>query len=247
MPGMKGFELLEEAGSRYPDLKRVLITAYDVRDYMHMAKRHDVGNIMTKTTPFNFTEIESLVSSLLTDDIFGIDKYIGTPTQHCTIAHADQIEPCIERVLESFEDEAVRRKFRLGLGEIVINAFFYGAKDGDGSRKEQWDMEGRVPEGQEVEIAWGVDGGKSGIAVRDRKGKLTKREILHWLDRNSTKTDKGLAIGILDEHGKGLFITRETVDRVIVNIARNRQTEVIMLNYRDGLYNGHRPLWIQEV
>jgi hypothetical protein len=54
-------------------------------------------------------------------------------------------------------------------------------------------------------------------------------------------------MGILDEHGKGLFITRESIDRFIVNIKRNKKTEIVMLNYNDGLYDGYRPLWIQEL
>ncbi len=54
MPRMKGFELLNEVRESYPDIKRVLITAYNVEDYFELAMQHDVGNIFVKTTPFNF-------------------------------------------------------------------------------------------------------------------------------------------------------------------------------------------------
>lgn len=57
MPGMKGFELIREVRKLYPEMKSALITAYDVRDYINMAKHYDIGNIITKTTPFNFDEV----------------------------------------------------------------------------------------------------------------------------------------------------------------------------------------------
>jgi hypothetical protein len=75
---------------------------------------------------------------------------------------------------------------------------------------------------------------------------LTKEEVLYWLERNATKDEDGISIGLLDEHGKGLFISRETIDRFIVNIKRGHTTEIVMLNYKEGLYDGYRPLWIQE-
>ncbi|MBN1578924.1 MAG: response regulator, partial [Chitinispirillaceae bacterium] len=54
MPGMKGFDLLREVRTGYPTIKRVLITAYNVEDYLEMALKYDIGNIFVKTTPFNF-------------------------------------------------------------------------------------------------------------------------------------------------------------------------------------------------
>jgi hypothetical protein len=81
----------------------------------------------------------------------------------------------------------------------------------------------------------------------DQKGLLTKKDVLFWLERNTTKGADGLSVGLLDAHGKGLFITRESIDRFIVNVKRGRRTEIVMLNYSEGLYDGYRPLWIQEL
>jgi hypothetical protein len=81
----------------------------------------------------------------------------------------------------------------------------------------------------------------------DQKGLLSKKDVLFWFERNTTKGDDGLSVGILDDHGKGLFITRESIDRFIVNIKRKSKTEIVMLNYKEGLYDGYRPLWIQEI
>jgi CheY-like chemotaxis protein len=247
MPGMKGFELLSEAGHRYPAMRRALITAYDVRDYLSMAKKHDIGNIITKTTPFNFNEIRILVRNIMTGDIFGLERYIGAPVTRREIRRADEIETIVMEIADSMDEPDHKRKFRQALGEIVVNAFFYGARDERGDMKDTWQFDGELAKDKEIVVCWGNDREKSGVSVTDRKGKLTKKEILYWLERNTTKGADGLSLGLMDEHGKGLYIARETIDRFIVNVQRSVRTEVVMVNYKRGLYDGHRPLWIQEL
>jgi hypothetical protein len=247
MPGMKGFELLAETGKRFPAIKRALITAYDVRDYLNLAKIHDIGNIITKSTPFNFNEVRTLVSNIITGDIFGLDKYIDAPVDKKMISRAAQIEKVILEISSSMKEPEHKRKFRQALGEIVINAFFYGARDEKGDKKDTWEFNAESPPGMEIEVLWGEDQEKAGVSVTDRKGKLTKKDILYWIERNTVRNGNGLSPGLMDSHGKGLFIAREIIDRLIINIKRGERTEVVMLNYRKGLYDGHRPLWIQEL
>lgn len=54
MPEMKGFDLLKEIKERFPLIKRVLITAYNVEDYLNLALKYDIGNIFVKTAPLIF-------------------------------------------------------------------------------------------------------------------------------------------------------------------------------------------------
>ena len=115
-----------------------------------------------------------------------------------------------------------------------------------GDRKSEWDFEVELADDEKVIVSWGIDEEKSGGAVTDQKGRLKKKDVLYWLERNTTKGSNGLSHGLFDEHGKGLFITRETIDRLIVNIKRDTSTEVVMLNYLEGLFDGYRPLWIHE-
>jgi len=65
MPGMKGFDRLNIVRERYPSVKRMLITAYNVEDYLELALKHDIGNIFAKTAPFNFQEISTTIRNLL--------------------------------------------------------------------------------------------------------------------------------------------------------------------------------------
>jgi CheY-like chemotaxis protein len=242
MPGMKGFELLNEASRLYPALKTALITAYDVHDYLYLAKNYNIGNIITKTTPFNFTELALLVRNIVSGDIFGLERYLDAEFKSLRISHSRDIESVITAVID-----AHRRKFRQALGEILINAVYYGARRERGDKKSLWKIDVALKPDEEVIVSWGTDAEKTAISVLDQKGRLTKREVLYWLERNTTKDEDGVTIGLLDEHGKGLFITRETIDRLIVNIQRGSRTEMILLNYLNDTYTGHRPLWIQEV
>jgi CheY-like chemotaxis protein len=247
MPGMKGFELLQEVRKLYPDLKSALITAYDVRDYINMAKNYDIGNIITKTTPFNFDEVRLLVRNIITEDIFGLDHYVNGATHSTAITTSARIDEVIQTVVAFMPTSRHQRKFRQALNEIIINAVYYGAKQERGDRKEIWPTDLLLTPQEEVVVSWGSDDEKIGVAVMDQKGLLTKHDVLYWLERNTTKGEDGLSVGLLDDHGKGLFITRESIDRFIVNIKRGQRTEIVMLNYKEGLYDGYRPLWIQEL
>ena len=247
MPGMKGFELIKKVKQLYPMMKSALITAYDVRDYINMAKNYDIGNIITKTTPFNFEEVRLLVRNIITEDIFGLEHYVKCPVNSMTIKSSSEIEQAIQKIVNAMSNARHKRKFRQALNEIIINAVYYGAKRERGDRKELWPIDVNLSPSEEVLVSWGTDDEKVGVSVMDQKGLLAKKDVLYWLERNTTKGEDGLSVGLLDDHGKGLFITRESIDRFIVNIKRGSKTEIVMLNYKEGLYDGYRPLWIQEL
>ena len=247
MPGMKGFELLDKASMKYPDLKRVLITAYDVRDYIHLAKNYNIGNIISKTTPFNFHEIQTLLNNILTGEIFGLDRYISGRIYHTKVRSDMEIEKINNNIISKIQNARHIKTFKQALCEIVINAVFYGARDESGDNKPNWKTNVFLDENEEILIDWGSDKEKNGISVTDQKGRLSKKNILYWLERNMTRRENGLLKGLSDNHGKGLFITREFVDRLIINIEPRKKTEIVMINYYTGLYNGHKPIWIQEL
>ena len=76
MPKMKGFELLEKVRAEFPGVKRALITAYNVDNYLRLALKHDIGNIIPKTVPFNLNDVERVVENLLTEDFFNLSKEV---------------------------------------------------------------------------------------------------------------------------------------------------------------------------
>ncbi len=248
MPRMKGFELLKIVESRYPSIKRALLTAYSVEDYIDLALEHGISNIITKTTPFNFDEFLSIINKLANGRILGIEEYLAPNTiiNRFSVTDPKKIHEYAALPIKSLNTPRLNRNFEMVMVELLNNAVYYGIKDMDPEYKENWKDDFILSKG-EVEVAFGCDSEKSAIAVRDNGGKLTKSKVLYWLSRQMLRDNSGLPVGLYDIHGRGLFISREYVDRLIVNLVRGKATEIISMIYHNDIYKGHKPLLINEI
>ncbi len=249
MPRMKGFELLHEVKKSYPAIKRVLITAYNVEDYFELAMEQDVGNIFVKTTPFNFKELSTILQNLLTNDIFGADRYMHENFKRhmFSVARGDALQQNADEVINSLPAGVETKKLELVLVELLTNAIFYGIRGESPERKETWDHEFELSENEAIQIQVLWDDKKYAISINDRGGRLKKQDVLYWLHRQIGKDEQGLPIGIMDSHGRGLFIARKYIDRLLINIATNERTEIIIINYYNEAYSGFKPLYINEI
>ncbi len=249
MPRMKGFELLKIVHDQYPNVKRALITAYDIEDYLALALEYDIGNIIAKTTPFCFDEVKRVVNSLLTEDIFGLEAHLdpATQIQREKIVSPDQIDPLALKVALQAGNQVLTNRIRLTVVELVTNALFYGARKADGEQKELWEKSFVVADDEAVEVCWGSDPNRFGVLIADPFGRLTKRTVLYWLARQTTQDEAGLPVGVFDSHGRGLFITRANVDRLLINVASGRRTEIIAIMHTGRMPKGSKPLYINEI
>jgi CheY-like chemotaxis protein len=251
MPGMKGFELLAKVRQSYPHIKRLLITAYNVEDYLELALNYDVGNIFAKTAPFNFLELSTNISNLLTNNIFGAEQYFKPAellgSKSMSLCCSDQIPEVAHQTVAFLPEQAQRKKVELVIVELLTNALFYGARNESPEDKSLWDHEFRLDSKQAIELKALYDEQKYAIAITDQGGKLSKQDVLYWLNRQTSRDDSGMPVGILDTHGRGLFIARRYIDRFIINIDRRRKTEMIIINYFSSIYKGYKPLYINEL
>ncbi len=249
MPGMRGFELLRIVRERWPDTKRMLITAYNVEDYIELAMEHDVGNIFVKTSPFNFDELRTTVANLLSGDIFGLHRYFGEDaTSHSFMVEpGSDLEMQAQRALDLLPASARSELFRLAITEILVNAVFYGAGNFTSENRDTWPKTATFAEGQKVGVTVMFDRRMGGVGITDTGGRLSKRDILYWLNRQVSRDGRGRPLGAFDNHGRGLFMSRRFIDRLVINIAPARQTEVLALNYLDRTVEGHKPLYINEL
>ncbi|MBD3243130.1 MAG: response regulator [Chitinivibrionales bacterium] len=249
MPKMKGFELLAKVREQYPDTKRMLITAYNVEDYFELAMKYDVGNIFVKTSPFGFAELSATIQNLLTGNIFGLERYFpaDAPISKLTVKSGENLHADACRVMDLLPAGAHDQKLELVLVEILTNAVFYGVRQEAPDDRGSWKHEFELSDGEAVEVSVMCDDEKYGISIVDPGGRLKKSDILYWLNRQVSTDERGLPMGVFDTHGRGLFIARRYIDRLIVNIDRNRRTEVIVLNYHGQLYEGYKPLYINEI
>jgi anti-sigma regulatory factor (Ser/Thr protein kinase) len=150
-------------------------------------------------------------------------------------------------IVTFFGDESEVNRLELVIVELLTNALFYGVRDEDPDRKELWDHDFILPEESAVNVTVAKDTEKYGISVSDNGGKLRREDVLYWLNRQISRDKDGLPLGLYDTHGRGLFIARKYIDRLIVNIDQARRTEVIMINYFSKNISGYKPLYINEI
>jgi DNA-binding NarL/FixJ family response regulator/anti-sigma regulatory factor (Ser/Thr protein kinase) len=245
MPGMKGYELLRQVKQKYPGIKTALITAYNTDDYVRMAKENGISNIIVKSTPFNFDEFNSVVHSLVTENIFGLANYLLPDyriVSQYVLNGSAQIGETEEKILAEISKFYKPEPFvQILLEELITNAVYHAPVDNKGQVKYKKHSDVALEDGEMVRIVLGIDSEKYGVSVTDTSGKLTKETVLYRIDRHVHDE------GILDESGRGLHISRLYADRLIINIKKNQATEVIFLNYIDKKYKGYKPLYINEL
>jgi CheY-like chemotaxis protein len=250
MPGMKGFDLLKIISERWPSTKRVLITAYNVEDYLELAMSHDVGNIFAKTIPFNFQELSMILETLLSEDIFGIEQYFETGTttpKKYLVKNGNALEVAAQEIVSGLPQVDRSNKIELVLVEILANAIFYGVRQEAADKKNTWNYNFSLSDEQAIIVTSIQDSEKFAISILDKGGRLKKNDVLFWLHRQLHIDENGLPIGVFDSHGRGFFIAREYIDRMIINIDKNKQTEIIIMNYFYDTYKGFKPLYINEL
>jgi len=242
MPEMMGYELLSQIRIRYPRTKTALITAWSIEDFIRNILEHNIGNIISKTIPFNFEELHTTVEMLLSGDIFGLRRHLQPDaTIHRKLVQetrelVEVRDEVMNHLIEDHFDEHRRMTIRLILDESLSNAAYHphGYPKGD-----VFDL----PEDKAVVVDYGKDDETIGIAVSDQMGKLTQRDILSYLYQCVHPTRETL----LREGGRGLFLMHSMVDRLIINIKQGCRTEVILLLFTSKRESGHRPVLIHEI
>jgi len=249
MPGMKGFELLKIVKEQYPHIKRLLITAYNVEDYLGLALSHDIGNIFVKSVPFNFPELSKMLRNLLEGNIFGIERLFSADAKihRNLIRKSTNLDVEAQKIVSMVNDDARGKKLELVLFELLTNAIFYGIRNENPEDKQSWNFDFELSEETAVEVAMAVDSEKYAVSVKDRGGKLKKQDVLYWLHRQIAQDNSGMPLGLFDTHGRGLFIARRYIDRLIINIDRGLQTEIVLINYLNKVYSGSKPIYINEI
>jgi CheY-like chemotaxis protein len=245
MPGMKGPEFLSKVKKLRPATKTVLITAYNIDSYIRMAREYNITNIIPKTTPFNFLELDALVEGLLTQNIFGLFRYLlpgHTALGDYCIRSSSEAKQVREAVTDLFTEKlGTSGNMKLILDEIITNAVYHAPAYPDGTEKYPEYVEVQLQPDEFVYVECGHDAEKYGISITDNKGRLTKETVLYKIDRQIAGE------GILDDSGRGIHMSRLFSDRMIINISPNIKTEIILINYFSHKYRGYKPLYINEL
>jgi CheY-like chemotaxis protein/anti-sigma regulatory factor (Ser/Thr protein kinase) len=242
MPIMDGIELFRVIKEHYPQIKLILMTGYNVDEYLTLIKRHNIGNILVKGPDFSLKEVDQYVSSILTGDIFGLERYFPRSKLHRVVidsyAKSEEVCALISMQCHDYDDMFLK----MAIDELISNAVFHGVLQLTGIPREQWRNDIKIESIDAITVSWAYDAEKVGVAVEDPKGNLKKVDALRWLDQSDTSGREH------EEHGRGLYLVRRLIDRFIINIDPGKRTECIVIQYfnRDHL-NQHKPLQIHEL
>ena len=211
MPVMDGFELFSILDSKYPTIKHILMTSYDIDKYISLIRKYNIGNILSKGPEFRLNEIRSYVNSILTGEIFGLHRFLSQATLNSEIisSYAQAKNVCSEIV----KSLPLNNKFYLDMAidELVSNAFFHAVLKLSDLPRECWPECYNYQVANAIKLSWGFDHEKIGFSVEDPKCNLTKNDALKWLDNNRAEK-------VNEEHGRGLLLVRKLIDRLIINI-----------------------------
>ncbi len=247
LPDEDGFSLLQHVRDTYPDTKTALITAYRVEDYIRKCKETGIYNIIVKSVPFNFEELSNVINNLLhPDSAFGLKNYLkaSTEMQTLTIKNSKDIMAVFDHLKNYFGTLPVRNVNNLATAmiEALTNAVYHAAKHPDGSLKyKKGEPIEALDSGEFVTVTFAQDGEKVGVSILDRGGQISAEDVLYWLYRNFT------GAGILDTHGRGVFLMHTLVDRLIINIDPKQRTELIFLDFFNEDFSNNKPLYINQL
>ncbi|MEM0951547.1 MAG: response regulator [Cyanobacteria bacterium P01_H01_bin.74] len=249
MPGEDGFSLIDHVQTHFSTTKTAMITAYKVDDYVRNAKKTGVFNIIAKTAPFDFEELSVVVNNLLQPETaFGLNRYLRSGhTMDCTvIKNSDDIMIVfnqLQSLLNSVKMPNVHDVLT-ALTEAITNAVYHVAKLPDGSLKyDKGQHIAALDESEYVYVYYGQDAERIGISVTDQGGRINAEEILFWLDRNIS------GAGLLDNHGRGVYLIHRLVDRMLINIMPGKRTEIILLHQinRELKKSTNKPIYINQL
>jgi CheY-like chemotaxis protein len=241
MPFMDGFELFGVIKLKYPRIKHILMTSYDVDQYISVVRKYNIGNVIIKGNGFSLDDISTYVRSILSGDVFGLQRlFPGTVVHTESVASYAQAKRVCASIVEHHEnDRAIY--LEVAIDELISNAFFHGVLQMSEVPREFWSEDFVVLPEKAIKVAWANDNEKIGVAIEDPQGNLKKIDALKWLD---TCRDEKLG----EEHGRGLLLVRRLIDRLIINIDPGKRTECIIVQYFNKENSGStKPLLIHEL
>jgi signal transduction histidine kinase len=204
-------------------------------DLTLLLSRLSLANFLGKNGEVDAEELYVTVHKLLSQDIFGIDKYFswGARSWEKTIQSSEEKKLLLQEVSTFATEVGLQSRFvdmfSMVAEELVTNALYDAPVDQNGkhrfshySRNQTVTLEKK----ESLTVTLCCDGRRIGISVSDSFGSLTPQKILDYLIKcfkkgeNQIDRKQGGA-------GLGLYFTFKSVSHLIFNITPSEKTEVI--------------------
>ncbi len=214
LPGNSGFDLFRRMKASDPNLKIILITAYDINSYIHLISDLGIDQVISKHSNLSLADIFVAATKTISGDIFGVKKYfpdlrvlfpseksdsnelINRELRSLTIRDSNEREMAIDSVSRLlFEYGKIPESLsKLVLDEITTNAMIRAPRNADGSYKYQKviaEKDMLIPN-ENIRLApedyfilqYGFYDQWMILVCIDPHGSLTKEEVLYRLKRH---------------------------------------------------------------
>jgi len=240
MPKMNGIELIQKISSEFPKVKTVLMTAFNIDDYLKMVRDYKVSNILVKTAPFDLKELETVVDNVLTErNVFGIKNYLEKSViieEKVNTLSTDNADSVIESLVNfaSKDSQIDLEKFQNVLNHAIPTLFHYALRDEFGNCCHNLNDVVSDTKGCSFSFDIGADNKQLAVAIKENQGMFSKEYILDWLEER------------LNENNSSVI--RNGTERLIINIKKAEKSEIILVFYNERTrYYGNKPLYINEI
>lgn len=240
MPGLDGFETIASLKKIDPAVKTGMITGFNVDDYIKMALERGIFNIICKMD--SPAEIIKTVDNLIVgENIFGIESFLENPLQikRIKVTDTEMLKSAVTEIIgfaSEYLDEEKLYGLKTGLVEMGTNAIYHAYGYEKGSNVSLKDTE-------EVYIKYGIDDQKIVVVILDVSGSLSKEKVLNQLNKGVNPSPEDL----IASGGRGIYLTRYLCDKVVVNIEKEKRTEVVLIMYLNKDYVESKPLLINQI
>jgi len=199
--------------------------------------------------PFDERELVVTSRKLLSNDIFGIAKYVGS---YGVALEADQVTSVADKGRAVSRLDSYLRQLQCTSAlvdpmltvaeELILNAIVHAPTDASGQAK--YESRGPSPDlvlepSEYVDVVYGCDGQRLMLSVADRFGRLKRKTLGDHLRR----AFQGAPLEIASKAsgaGLGLIFSLRAMHQIIVNVHEGVRTEVIA-SWDLGANSGSEP------
>ena len=237
-------ELAVYANKKDADIKTVLISSEHISTYVEKLHAYPfITNIVTRRDDdklFTLKSIVTTVSKTLSNDVFGLEKYLnwGVDVKQIPIVSSTGRKDIVVEMEDQLKRLGIKptmiAKCALIAEELLMNAI-YDAPTDPATGKSKYNHLSRTekivlePQDQGF-FRFGFDGITIAISAEDPHGAFHRKTVLDYLSvhltgsptRFAKRESKGGA-------GLGLYQILSTADLVVLNVKKKKRTEVIAL------------------
>ena len=231
--GMQIDLFVRHLNERQLKTKLALMTSLSLEDYIQYMKNWNIINVLCKRSTYDHYQTIVTVDNFINPDkAFGLRRYLPVMLKSEEIRSRDDKSYIVSKVINFFGangySSTMLYDVRLVLEEMINNAIYHAFRDEQGNEKYRPQTFHELLHNEIVKVDYGAHGDLAGFMVGDNRGNLTPAHIVETLSRQYDKT------GLYSQSGRGLFLSRRFSDALIINIRKDKTTQIISLFKKNG-------------